>query len=197
MSDATVRAPFEGVVHQRHLAAGTFVQAGSRVLTLVRIDPLRFRGQIPERKATSVQAGNALSIKIEGSEERIETNIKRVSPVLDLASRSLRVEAEVPNRDRQYRSGLFAEGIVVVDKQATALAIPRSALGEFAGVYKVWLIKDEQLVSKRVSLGREKKDLIEIDAGLQLGDVILADANEGERARQNAKPKSKTEAAES
>ena len=197
MADATVRAPFEGVVHQRHLAAGTFVQAGSRVFTLVRIDPLRFRGQIPERKATSVQVDNPLSITIEGSDQLIETKIKRVSPVLDLASRSLRVEAEVPNRNRQFRSGLFAEGIVVVDKDATALAIPRTALGEFAGVYKVWLIKDEHLLSQRVSLGREKEDLIEIATGLKVGDKILVDANEGERARQSAKPKSNSEAAES
>jgi membrane fusion protein (multidrug efflux system) len=186
MDDSTIRAPFDGVIYRRHLAAGTYVQASSPLFTLVRVNPLRFRGRIPERKATAVQIGKKITIQIEGSEDELETVVKRVSPALDLASRSLQIEAEISNADGRFRSGLFVEGIIVVDEHATTIAVPRPAVGEFAGVYKVWLVEDGQLVSRRVSLGREADDLIELASGVKLGDVILADFHEGDAARRQA-----------
>ena len=186
LEDATIRAPFDGVIQSRHLAAGTFVQAGAPVFTIVRIDPLRFQGRIPERKANAVRVGQTASIKVEGVEKDFEATLIRVSPSLDIASRSLQVEAEVSNADGRFRSGLYAEGLIVVDPDATTIAIPPAALGEFAGVHKVWVVRDGLLVSQRVSLGEITEDFVEITSGIATGDELLSDFQAGETARRNA-----------
>lgn len=184
--DATISAPFRGVIRERHLAVGTFVQAGTPVFTVVRVDPLRFRGRIPERKATSARVGLPITITVEGSDTPIETHISRISPSLDLASRSLQIEAEIPNPERQFRSGFFAEGLVEIDANATAISVPRSAIGEFAGVYKLWVVDKGNLVSRRVSLGREGKRAFEIVSGINTRDEILVDFRRGDAARRAA-----------
>ena len=187
LEDATIRAPFDGVIQQRHLAAGAFVQAGTPLFTQVRVDPLRFRGRIPERKATEVQQGQQVAIIVEGAAEPIQATINRVSPSLDLASRSLEVESLISNAAGLFRSGLYAEGLIEVDPNATTIAIPRQALGEFAGVNKCWCVVDGQLTSRKVTLGRVgEASMIEITEGLALDDVVLADFEAGEIARRNA-----------
>lgn len=187
LDDATIRAPFDGVIQQRHLAAGAFVQAGAPLFTLVRVDPLRFRGRIPERKATEVQQGQDVAIVVEGAAEPIQATINRVSPSLDLASRSLEVEALIANTESRFRSGLYAEGLIEVDPDATTIALPRRALGEFAGVNKCWLVVDGKLASRMVTLGRiSESGMVEITEGLSLGDVVLAKFDAGEAARKKA-----------
>ena len=172
--DATIRAPFAGIIERRHLAEGSFVQPGTAVVTLVRIDPLRFQGRVPERKATSIRVGQPMRIYIEGETVPLDAEVLRVSPALELASRSLRIEAEIPNSDFRYRSGLFAEGDVEVDSDAQTIAIPRLALGEFAGVYKVWIVSaEENLMLRPVQVGRQETDRVEIVSGLDANERIL------------------------
>ena len=185
LTDATIVAPFDGVVQERMLAEGGFVQSGTPLFTVVRVDPLRFRGRVPERKAIAVKAGQRIRISIEGIAAEIEAEVKRVSPSLDLASRSLQIEADVPNPGG-LRSGLYAEAMVDVDPEATTTAIPVSAMGEFAGVYKVWLIRGNEIVSQRVSPERTNEQMVEISDGLVEEDVVLAEFTVGETARREA-----------
>lgn len=185
MEDATVRAPFAGVIQQRRISAGAYVQAGTPMFTLVRVNPLRFRGRIPERKAAQIEVGQPISIQVEGHANEVLTKVKRVSPSLDLASRSLMIEADVPNDTGKFRSGLFAEGSVEVDSEAAAIAVPHSSVGEFAGIYKVWRIQDAEIVSTKISLGRSKSDLLEV-SGVSNGDVLLLDFRLGDLARREA-----------
>ncbi len=181
--DATIRAAFDGIIQRRHLAAGTFLQPGSAVVTLVRIDPLRFQGRVPERKATSVRLGQAIRIHVEGERASIQAVVVRTSPALDIASRSLQIEAEIPNSDGRFRSGLFAEGYIEVDSDAKTLALPTTAVGEFAGVHKVWVEKPRMLELRRVEVGRRDPERIEILSGLEVGERVLQRYNDGETQR--------------
>lgn len=181
LKDATICAPFDGVVQQRHLAAGTFVQPGTPVATVVRIDPLRFQGRVPERKATLIRVGQAIRIHIEGNPEMINSRVVRTSPSLDPSSRSLQIEAEVSNPKSVHRAGLFAEGYVEVDATATTLSLPENAVGEFAGVHKVWFVKEDNHIGIRtVEIGRRLPQRLEIVSGLAEGDRVLEQFTDGD-----------------
>lgn len=181
--DATIRAPFDGVIQQRHLAAGTFLQRGAAVVTMVRIDPLRFQGRVPERKAAAVRVGQTIQIHIEGEPASIQAVVVRTSPSLDIASRSLQIEAEIPNPDGRFRSGLFAEGYIEVDSDAKTRALPTTAVGEFAGVHKVWVEKGQLRELRRVEVGRRGPERIEILSGLEVGERVLRRYTDGESRR--------------
>ena len=183
LADATIRAPIDGYVRMRQVAPGTYVSIGQPIATIVRTDPLRFRGTVPERYAQSLSVGQEVRLKIIAIDEPYVTKIMRVSPALDAQSRALVFEADVSNPDQRFRSGVFAEAEIVVDSGARALVIPPSALTEFAGVEKVWKVVDGVASEQEVLAGPQREPGREIVRGLTVGDQILLRADQGRVAR--------------
>lgn len=179
LKESQLVAPFDGIVEARRVAEGEYVQVGQAAIRLVRIDPLRFRATVPERQAGDVKAGQDLTIRIEGRAEPLLAKITRVSPALDLASRSLLIESDLPNPDLELRSGLFAEGEIIVDTESQTLAIPQSAIEEFAGVEKVWLVTDGAAKEKRIFTGRRDGYLVEVLQGLNVDDRVIQQSDLG------------------
>lgn len=174
-ADAEIRAPFDGVIHARHVAPGAYVQVGQQVATMVQIDPLRFRGGVPERKAIEIHVGQPAAIYIEGQAEPIPGQVTRISPAVDPNNRSQTIEVDIPNPDSRLPAGLFAEAEVTVDPQAKSLAVPAATVNEFAGVQKVRLVRDGKLVEQVVRTGRHDGKLVEIEDGLAEGDRIVVE----------------------
>lgn len=183
MDDTAIRAPFEGLVQQRHVAPGTYLQVGDPVATLVRTSTLRFRGTIPERHAYRLASGQQVTLHIESVPEPLVASITRISPNVEEMNRSLTFEAQVPNADGRLRAGLFAEAEVVVDPEAQALIVPRSAIVEFAGAEKVWKLVDGVAQEQTVQTSRRADKVVEIVGGLAPGEIILVEASEGRVAR--------------
>jgi len=179
LGETTIRAPFTGVIESRVIATGTYIQAGQALMTIARTSVLRFRGSVPERYAQQIQIGQSISLDFDLSDQQRTVLITRISPSLDPANRSLTFEASIDNSDGKLRSGLFAEGLIVIAPEAKATVIPLSALVRFAGVDKVWKIVNGKLVEQYVSLGRQEGDLIEIQSGVTDGDQLLLNGKDG------------------
>lgn len=176
LADATVVAPFDGLIQQRHVAPGTYVSVGEPVATLVRIDPVRFRGQVPERFALQLQVGQLVEVKLENEDQPRVGRIARISPELDQQTRSLAFEADLPNPDSRLRAGLFAIADVVVNPEAPVLAVPRSSITEFAGVERIWKLVDGEAKEVAVRTGQRQGALVEILDGIAAGDEIVVQA---------------------
>ncbi len=179
LANTVIVAPFDGLIQEKHVSPGAYVQIGDAAMTVVRLDQLRFRGTIPERFAMNLSVGQTMQIQIESIEESVAAQITRISPAVDLASRSLLFEAVIDNSEGRLRSGLFAEARIVIDAEATAIVIPPSALIEFAGAEKVWMVVDGKTREQSVLTGERRPEGIEILNGLVAGDVILLDGSEG------------------
>lgn len=182
LNDTVIRVPFDGLIQQKQVSAGTYVRIGDSIATVVRTDVLRFRGTIPERHALSLTKGQSVELQIESVPAPVSVRVTRISPALDLLSRSLLFEAVVENSDGGLRSGLFAEATVVIDSQSQAIVIPQSALSEFAGAEKVWKVVDGKCREQAVLAGERRGQLVEILEGLESGDVVLQDAALGKPA---------------
>ena len=61
-----VVAPFDGLVQEKHASVGEYLGAAEPVVTVVRVNPLRFRGEVPERDAATVRAGQNVRVTVEG-----------------------------------------------------------------------------------------------------------------------------------
>src|SRR5204863_1807598 len=103
-ADARIVAPFAGIIEERHIAPGTYLQVGEPVVALVRTNPLRFRAGIPERSALYVRLCQEVRIYFEGEAAPLVAQVSRISPSLDVANRALAVEVDVPNRDGHLRT---------------------------------------------------------------------------------------------
>lgn len=122
---ARIRSPFTGIISQRNIDTGHFVQPGAAspapLFVVERIDTLRVAVDIPEREAVYIRTGNAAWIQVPAlGKDELEGAVSRTSWVLDPASRTLRVEIDLPNPERRFRPGMYAKARVVLSRTTTA-----------------------------------------------------------------------------
>lgn len=172
LADSTIYAPFNGVVQEKRASIGEYLAAGAPVVNLVRMDPLRLRAEVPEREARNVRVAQQVRVTLEGDQNVYTGKIARISPTITAQNRVLIVEAEVHNNG-QLRPGSFARAEIVSAEDATALAVPSSAIVTFAGIDKVVLVQDGKAVEKPVTLGRRTDRWAEILAGIKPGDPVV------------------------
>jgi RND family efflux transporter MFP subunit len=172
LAGATLAAPFDGVVQERRASLGEFLSAGTPVLTLVQIDPLRLRLEVAERDAPKVRAGQTVRFTVEGDTNCLTGRISRITPALGERNRMLLVEADIPN-DGQLRPGSFVRGEILVDGGARTLAVPKDSLVSFAGIDKVVLVENGRAIERRVTLGRSASEQVEILSGVREGDSVV------------------------
>src|SRR6185503_7329179 len=166
-------APFAGAVAKRHATAGQYVAAGQPVVTLVRTHPLRLRLAVPERAAGRVRVGQPVRVIVEGDPAEHGGHVARVSPSIDQADRTLKVEAEVPNPDGALRAGSFVAAEIVTAAERTVVLVPASAVVAFAGVEKVLTVEAGKTVETRVRTGRRDGARVEIVEGLAGGELVV------------------------
>jgi RND family efflux transporter MFP subunit len=172
LSDSTIRAPFDGIVHERLASPGEFMAAGAPLLILADVDPLRLRLEVPELESISIRPGQPVRVTVGRSTNIYSAQINRVSPVLRAANRMLVVEADVP-RSPALRPGLFAQAEIVVSSEDPALCVPPEAVASFVGIQKVFVMKDGKAHEKGVTTGRRTLNFIEVLTGLTPGETII------------------------
>jgi multidrug efflux pump subunit AcrA (membrane-fusion protein) len=175
LRDTQLTSPLDGIVRERHVTVGQYLAAGSPAVTIVRMHPLRLRVSVPEREAASVRPNQTVRVTAEGNPKVYEARIARISPAIDESTRSLMVEAEVPNPRSELRPGSFASAEIVTAAAEKAILVPDSALVSFAGVDKILVVKDGKVSEKRVTTGRRDNGRVEITAGLAAGDPVIVE----------------------
>ncbi|MGH8070944.1 MAG: efflux RND transporter periplasmic adaptor subunit [Candidatus Entotheonellia bacterium] len=173
--DSELKAPLDGAVRQRHVSAGEYLAAGSPIVTVVRIHPLRLRLAVPERMAADVRVGQPVNIKVEGDRAVYRGRVVRLSPAISEEDRTLLVEAEVPNEHGQLRPGAFAEAEIVTAAEERAVFVPASSIVTFAGIEKVMTVRDGLSLEKRVQTGRRLGDRVEIVEGLNPEELVVVE----------------------
>ena len=177
LADTSLRAPFDGAVQSRLANLGEFLAAGSPVVKLVKVDPLRLRVEVPERDAASVRVSQRVRLTVEGDTNLYSGTLTRVSPAIDDQSRMLIAEADVRN-DGSLRPGLFARAQIVTRADEEGLAVPENALITFAGLEKVVVVQDGRARENVVTTGRRGSGWVEIISGLKPGErVVLEPGN--------------------
>jgi RND family efflux transporter MFP subunit len=177
LADTSVVAAFDGVVQQRIAALGEFLAAGAPVAEIVKIDPLRFRADVPERDAASIRVGQSVQLVVDGAPREATGRITRISPTITERTRVLQIEADIPN-DGALRAGSFARATIVTDTTTSTLAVPKDALITFAGIEKVVVVDKGKTKEKPVTTGRRAGDWVEVLSGVKAGDeVVLSPVN--------------------
>jgi membrane fusion protein, multidrug efflux system len=109
IADATLRAPFTGVVVERRADAGERLGDNSVAFVIAQTAPLKLRFDLPERYIDRVRKGQVVAATVEPfPNEAFTGTIHVVSQVVNPQTRSFFVEAIFPNNDGRLRAGLFA-----------------------------------------------------------------------------------------
>lgn len=172
VTDAVVRAPFDGVVRARMVEIGQYVKEQSPIMSITSMNPLKMRANIPEQWFPYVNVGARIELAVEAYQETFVGRVARVSRAVDPSSRTFSIEAEVDNPSERLRPGLFARAVLITSKAESVLRVPANAVISYYGVQKVYTIENQQIREQVVKLGDRSGDVIEIIDGLHPGAWI-------------------------
>ena len=173
LADSVLYAPISGVIRQRNANPGQFLAAGTPVVTLVQMDPLRLQTAVPEREARMIRTGQPVRVTVEGAPGTHQGRIARISPSFDEANRTLLVETQVSNTSGVLRPGAFSRAEIVVAAGYRALLVPASSVVTFAGIDRVFILNEAKASEKRIKAGRRAEEGVEILEGIKTGDVVI------------------------
>jgi multidrug efflux pump subunit AcrA (membrane-fusion protein) len=109
-----------------------------------------------------------------GQQGRIQLPHPGLRPEVDPLTRTVAVDVAIPNADLRFKPGAFATVELEVGADRDACVVRASAVRSFAGVRKVYVVAEGEIVERVVSVGRAAGDRIEITTGLKRGDMYVA-----------------------
>jgi RND family efflux transporter MFP subunit len=173
LGDTTLRAPFAGVIAKRLVNAGEYVKDNTPVFNLVAIDPLKYTGTVPERFAPDVRIGQRIELSVEAYPGRtFAGQVTRVSPAVEVQTRSLALEGRVGNADGRLRPGFFAKGQVLTRKDEAVAFVPAEAVVYFVGISKVFVVGEGTVEERLVKPGARRGAWVEIAEGVRPGETV-------------------------
>jgi membrane fusion protein (multidrug efflux system) len=177
VDDCSIRAPFDGWVAERNVSVGERVIAifpGAKLVTMLRIDPLRLSLTVPEQEMAAVKAGQTVTFRTDAFPGRtFQGTVRYITPQLISDSRSLCVEAVVPNTGAVLRPGLFVTAELHLDQRQTELYVPQAAVASRGDVAAVFVVRGGVIGEQIVSVGETAAGRVRIRSGLSPGEVVV------------------------
>lgn len=177
LRDTQIRAPFAGHVKSREVTTGQYLKVQTPVMTIVNVDPLRARLNVPEKMSPWVRVGREVKLSLEAFPGReFSGRVSRINPSVDEKNRTFEIEALVSNRGAELKPGSFVKATIQSDKVDQILVIPYNAAAYLFGAYKVFVLQGQTIKEREVKLGDRLGDLVEVIEGLRADEKVAVSA---------------------
>jgi len=195
LSYSEIRSPIDGVVADRPLYPGEMAAAGTPLLTVMDISQVVARAHIPQLESALLKVGDKATIIVPGDDTPIEGKITVVSPALDPNSTTVEIWVQAKNAEQRLKPGASVRLSMLAQTIPNALIIPAAALltAQDGATSVMQVSADNRAHRKTVKPGVRQGDDIQVIAGLQAGDRIVASGAYG--LPDNTKVKAETPAA--
>lgn len=175
LDDTRVRAPISGEIKKRFISVGEAVNPQTRLFAVVTTGTLKFRGTVAEAASPRIRAGQRMEVMVEAYKGKsFSGTLTRISPAIDPQTRTLEMEAEVPNPRGVLKPGFFAKGSILTMKETGVPFVPEGAVYSFAGVTKVFVISGDTAHERQVKTGVRDGEMIEVIGDVKPGDTVAA-----------------------
>jgi len=170
-----VVAPFDGLVTEKRVDVGTLASPGMPVFTMEDLRRYRLEATVNETDLRYVYQGEQVSVLIDAlGDRKFKGRVVEIVPAADPASRSFLVKVELPS-DPALRSGLFGRAQFAHGRR-TALLIPRTAIVDRGQLQGIYVLDQNKIAGLRyITLGKPSAAQVEVLAGLQQGETLIAD----------------------
>ncbi len=173
LSYANVVAPISGVIAERSIKTGNFVQINSPIFRIVDTSRLEATLNVPERELATLKAGLPVQLLVDALPGRPFMGlVDRVAPVIDSGSGTFRVICAFDSGGL-LQPGMFGRIKIDYDRRADAMVIPRSALLDDENDPAVYTVRGGKAARASVKLGYYDGEWVEVRSGLKLGDRVV------------------------
>jgi RND family efflux transporter MFP subunit len=190
---ATIRAPFAGVITKRYANTGSMIQAGtasqSQAMPLVRlaqINVLRLTLPVPVSAVSSIHVGEPVDVDVTTLGRKFSGTVTRFSDSLQMSTRTMDTEVDVPNKDGTLVAGMYAEVQLHLEDRPQTLNAPLDAVDGLGGAApRVFVVRSGRIHIVSVKTGVQTPERVELLSGVQEGDKLVVgrhtDLAEGEQ----------------
>lgn len=173
LSYANVKAPISGVIAQRSIKAGNFVQINTPIFRIVDTSRLEAVLNVPERELATLKPGLPVQLQVDAMPGKTFTGtVDRIAPVVDSGSGTFRVISTFAGGG-VLQPGMFGRLRIDYDNRADALVVPRAALLDDEGDPAVFVVRDNKVTRVPVKLGYLDGAWAEIRDGVKPGDQVV------------------------
>ena len=177
---ARIRAPFSGVITKRFVDPGAFIQSASTsqnaaaIVTVANLDSMRVYINVPETEAGYLRVGTPLKIILPAAPDTpLNARVARTTQSLDPKTRTLQVEADLPNRDGKILAGTYATAKVVLETHPGVISIPSPAVGTEKSGKFVFVVESGKAKRVAITTGFNDGAYTEIMNGLHGGEQVV------------------------
>ncbi len=175
-----ITAPFDGIVTWRYADTGALLQAGTSnsgsmpAVKLAQVNILRLRLPVPESLAGFVHIGDPARIHVQATGKELTGKVVRTTGELDLTTRSLQVEVDLPNADGKLTPGMYADVTLNIQRSGNGLTVPVQAVDRSQATPFALVVNQQGRIEKRpLTLGMETPRLVEVIDGLKEGERVV------------------------
>jgi multidrug efflux pump subunit AcrA (membrane-fusion protein) len=190
-SDCQLRAPIAGFVGMRRIDVGDTVGAGTPVISVLDLNPVKVRVAIPEAEIGKVREGARATVAIPSLDGRqFEGKVEVVGVASDPASRTYTAKIAVPNPARLLRAGMVSEARIYSSSMVNAITVPGDAIVRDAkGVTHVYVYEParQRVYERRVDVGGLIGNEVEILSGLTGNEQVVVAGQQNVREGSPAK----------
>ncbi len=171
---SSIRSPISGVVAQRKIKVGNMVLPNQATFQVTSLDPLLAVLHVPERQMGKLRVDQPAKMSIDAIKDvEFIGKIKRVSPVVDPATGTVKVTIEMHDPSRQLKPGMFARLNIIYDVRKNTMLVPKDAIMAEDKESAVYVVKDSLALRQVVETGYVNTTHIEVLSGLAPQDTVV------------------------
>jgi RND family efflux transporter MFP subunit len=176
----SVYAPFSGILTRRNVDPGALINSGAQangreLFDIARIDPLRVYVSVPQAYAENIKVGMKAHVTLqEFPGQEFAGTVVRTADAIDLNTRTLNTEVDVPNRDGRLLAGSYGQVHFAIGATVERITIPVNAmLFRAEGAQVAVVDKDGKVHLHRITIGRDFGATLEVVSGVERADQIV------------------------
>lgn len=175
IGDRVIRAPFGGWVSLRTVSPGAIVTAGTAIATVSDISRIKLDFTIPETRLAMIRDGMPIkAVSAAWPDRPFNGTIATIDPVIDPATRAVKVRAILPNPDKALKPGMLLT-VSVMARQRQSLSVPELSVVGDGDERFVFIVEDRTAKRTKVGTGIRQDGRVEILSGVKPGQKVVTE----------------------
>jgi RND family efflux transporter MFP subunit len=178
IADATIRAPFSGTVSGKPAQIGQVLGPGTAILRLVAEgSEAYFEGDVPEPNLAEVSVGSEVQVRIDALRATLPGRVATLNPVGSSIGRLFKARIELLQRPAGLRSGIFARGVIILERFPDAVTVPATAIVRRDGKSVLFTLQGDTARAVPVTSGIRVGDRLQV-RGVSAGAQVVVSGQE-------------------
>lgn len=187
LTKTKIYSPLSGVVKEKKVSAGDYVKNGTSLFTIIQINPLKLNFTVTEKDVSKLKIGQDVLFKVDAMPEKeFKGKVSIIYPSLEEKTRTLQVEANVPNPNGLLKPGLFTKVTLYTGIAKDIIVVPATAFLYEAEKIKVFVVEGDRARERFIRIGQKYtfqsavgspqlavQEFTEIIEGIKEGELIV------------------------